>query len=1062
MCRGQTTTLSSGTGCSHLEEVQIRAESLATGLRSRVSLNLNLVEDQDAAEHMARYLTWAAQAPKVPKAQRNAKTPSPESPERSRLRTGAASGVAVAAEVLGQAMVAMSRMQDRFDRLNVAFQDLERNGGMASAFNGERPVAVDSAARASEATVQAAECCFAALKALPVSTVWVELPDPISTADALEAAAAILKSGRLQLAELEAFQVVTLNRIEAQAKSASYRSGPADFPVTGSPFTMAITEFPCGPKLCSASGTYLWSEARGLLKAFAAAHQIDREFGASILSEVFHVFDDLIDGLARILEELICLESETDSMCPALLGAAQVQKDLLEWKLTLLDDEISQTQQCKLMEFVEVVLAVGDALQAAIAQLRRRRQQVVEGMKASIEIKAAMMPATEGEAPQLKNFVETTVVRELKKQLSKIISEAKDVKVKVAKRSKAAATGTGDTGGDAPEAAEAEDKLIPGAHKEEEAEESDKKAKKKRRRILGAEDKAEEEERVADAMDAEADGGDEEEESLSSGFYTSVDGDDEKAIEDPDEQELEGAEGTKGNEEEDEEGANEEKPEKDEDEEQECEEDAPAEGGDDMTSPKGKRAKKGDTGGTKEEREEDEKDGGSGGMQKAKTGTQEGSKNRKTKPGSSARQLGDKAASLQKQAEKDLAEALKEDNLVWRSELRGDSMSIIVNHNHSQCPHSLFVGEVLRGVLSTATLQDIRDPACDGVEAVHVKVENDKVSLECEAINLFGLLCLPPTLVAHSQIYTNNLRTAQGPGARSDASHRLQHVLETFGVEAARASVVREVRGVFGHYGIQVDHRHLSLIADYMAQAGGLRPFNRMGMVHCTSPLLQMSYETTMQFLSGACKEDLLDNMISPASAIVLGQPPAVGTGVVNLLVDLDPPDPPWKKQRRFKMQCKYKHSQRNVMEPDHGPVEPEQVWSFETLCTSDWRRFRTAYLGAMRDSPDAFTASLETEEAHLVEKWQERIQQSVVVFCASAGCDVGFAWVLRRGDAVTLGLWVAPEHRCRGIGAALLDAAIQWARSVGARRVSLNVADGAQTLARLGTRCVSLRVPLG
>ncbi|CAE7225037.1 pip [Symbiodinium sp. CCMP2456] len=96
-----------------------------------------------------------------------------------------------------------------------------------------------------------------------------------------------------------------------------------------------------------------------------------------------------------------------------------------------------------------------------------------------------------------------------------------------------------------------------------------------------------------------------------------------------------------------------------------------------------------------------------------------------------------------------------------------------------------------------------------------------------------------------------------------------------------------------------------------------------------------------------------------------------------------------------------------------------------------------------MRDSPDAFIASLETEEAHLVEKWQERIQQGVVVFCASAGCDVGFAWVVRKGDAVTLGLWVSPEHRCRGIGAALLDAAIQWARSVGARRVSLNVADG-------------------
>eukprot|EP00434_Breviolum_minutum_P035435 symbB.v1.2.031369.t1/scaffold3593.1/size53504/3 len=56
------------------------------------------------------------------------------------------------------------------------------------------------------------------------------------------------------------------------------------------------------------------------------------------------------------------------------------------------------------------------------------------------------------------------------------------------------------------------------------------------------------------------------------------------------------------------------------------------------------------------------------------------------------------------------------------------------------------------------------------------------------------------------------------------------------------------------------------------------------------SPLLQMSYETTMQFLSTACQEGLFDNMASPASSIVLGKPPEVGTGIVNILVDLDPP----------------------------------------------------------------------------------------------------------------------------------------------------------------------------
>lgn len=41
-------------------------------------------------------------------------------------------------------------------------------------------------------------------------------------------------------------------------------------------------------------------------------------------------------------------------------------------------------------------------------------------------------------------------------------------------------------------------------------------------------------------------------------------------------------------------------------------------------------------------------------------------------------------------------------------------------------------------------------------------------------------------------------------------------VLRTYGVEAARAAIVKEVAGVFGVYGISVDPRHLGLIADYM------------------------------------------------------------------------------------------------------------------------------------------------------------------------------------------------------------------------------------------------------
>lgn len=46
--------------------------------------------------------------------------------------------------------------------------------------------------------------------------------------------------------------------------------------------------------------------------------------------------------------------------------------------------------------------------------------------------------------------------------------------------------------------------------------------------------------------------------------------------------------------------------------------------------------------------------------------------------------------------------------------------------------------------------------------------------------------------------------------------------LRIYGVEAARATLMREVRAVFGAYGIGVDPRHLGLIADFMTHMVGL------------------------------------------------------------------------------------------------------------------------------------------------------------------------------------------------------------------------------------------------
>merc|ERR1712070_22275 len=106
-----------------------------------------------------------------------------------------------------------------------------------------------------------------------------------------------------------------------------------------------------------------------------------------------------------------------------------------------------------------------------------------------------------------------------------------------------------------------------------------------------------------------------------------------------------------------------------------------------------------------------------------------------------------------------------------------------------------------------------------------------------------------------------------------------------YGVEAARNTIVNQIRSVFGVYGIEVDPRHLTLIADYMTFGGDYTPMNRTGMWETSSPFLQMSFETTAQFMTQAALTGASDYMNSPSANIVAGRPIRHGTGAFSLLV---------------------------------------------------------------------------------------------------------------------------------------------------------------------------------
>ncbi|GJS27005.1 DNA-directed RNA polymerase I subunit 1 [Tanacetum coccineum] len=120
-------------------------------------------------------------------------------------------------------------------------------------------------------------------------------------------------------------------------------------------------------------------------------------------------------------------------------------------------------------------------------------------------------------------------------------------------------------------------------------------------------------------------------------------------------------------------------------------------------------------------------------------------------------------------------------------------------------------------------------------------------------------------------------------------SNNIHTMLNTYGVEAARTALILEMKNVFGSYGVEIDYRHFSLIADHMTHSGGYRPMSRFGSIsESVSPFLKMSFETASKFIVEAASHGMSDNLETPTARICLGLPVKVGTGSMDLMQKLN------------------------------------------------------------------------------------------------------------------------------------------------------------------------------
>lgn len=112
-------------------------------------------------------------------------------------------------------------------------------------------------------------------------------------------------------------------------------------------------------------------------------------------------------------------------------------------------------------------------------------------------------------------------------------------------------------------------------------------------------------------------------------------------------------------------------------------------------------------------------------------------------------------------------------------------------------------------------------------------------------------------------------------------------ILSVLGIEAARVAIIKEAQAVLSNQGIEVDVRHLMLLADAMTNTGTVKGIGRYGISGAKSSILaRASFEVPLKHLFNAAMYGERDNVSSVVENVMINQPIPIGTGVVKLKIE--------------------------------------------------------------------------------------------------------------------------------------------------------------------------------
>lgn len=127
----------------------------------------------------------------------------------------------------------------------------------------------------------------------------------------------------------------------------------------------------------------------------------------------------------------------------------------------------------------------------------------------------------------------------------------------------------------------------------------------------------------------------------------------------------------------------------------------------------------------------------------------------------------------------------------------------------------------------------------------------------------------------------------EGVDADNVMTNSILEVADVLGIEAARNSIIHEAMGTLGEAGLDVDIRHIMLVADLMTNDGYVKAIGRHGVSGKKSSVLaRAAFEITAAHLLHAAMVGETDPLEGVTENIIVGQPVTLGTGAVNIIYD--------------------------------------------------------------------------------------------------------------------------------------------------------------------------------